>query len=117
MIFFAARLVVLLCGLTIYCTGFMRFPSAARVSLCVGVATDKDSTHISSSGGVPADWSPSSWRNYPIKQPPNYPDPAHVAEVEEKMRGFVYRRAVAIELSRHAASARVDTDAPGTRIL
>lgn len=88
MIFFAARLVVLLCGLTIYCTGFMRFPSAARVSLCVGVATDKDSTQISSSGGVPADWSPSSWRNYPIKQPPNYPDPAHVAEVEEKMRGF-----------------------------
>ena len=83
---FVARLIVFLV-VAYVCAGFMKrlpSPSGRLSSLRVGVATDKQSTQTSN-GGVPADWSPSSWRNYPIKQPPNYPDPAHVAEVEAKI--------------------------------
>ena len=35
-----------------------------------------------------ASWSPSSWRNKPIKQVPDYPDKAALAKVEEQMRSF-----------------------------
>lgn len=53
------------------------------------VATDKSTSTSTASPGSPSSaWSPTTWRNFPIQQPPNYPDAAHVAEVEGKMRGF-----------------------------
>jgi 3-deoxy-7-phosphoheptulonate synthase len=33
-------------------------------------------------------WSPDSWRGKPIRQAPEYPDPAKVAAVEQRLRGF-----------------------------
>ncbi len=33
-------------------------------------------------------WSPSSWRNKPIKQVPNYPDAGRVEDVEKVLRGY-----------------------------
>lgn len=33
-------------------------------------------------------WSPSSWRNYPIKQAPNYQDLNKLSEVEKELRGY-----------------------------
>lgn len=33
-------------------------------------------------------WSPSSWRNYPIKQAPNYQDLSKLCEVEQELRGY-----------------------------
>ncbi|MCC2097807.1 MAG: 3-deoxy-7-phosphoheptulonate synthase, partial [Hyphomicrobiales bacterium] len=35
-----------------------------------------------------ATWSPSSWRNLPIKQAPDYTDPAALKAVEEQLAGF-----------------------------
>ena len=35
-----------------------------------------------------AEWSPTSWRSKPIRQVPEYPDPARVAEVEGTLRTF-----------------------------
>jgi 3-deoxy-7-phosphoheptulonate synthase len=35
-----------------------------------------------------AQWSPDSWRNCPIRQVPPYPDPAKLAAMEERLRGF-----------------------------
>ena len=34
---------------------------------------------------APIPWSPSSWKSFPIKQPPNYPDEAAVEEVVSKL--------------------------------
>lgn len=33
-------------------------------------------------------WSPNSWRNYPIKQAPNYQDLNKLCEVEKELRGY-----------------------------
>ena len=33
-------------------------------------------------------WTPSSWRNKPIQQVPDYPDAAALAAVEEQLAGF-----------------------------
>jgi 3-deoxy-7-phosphoheptulonate synthase len=33
-------------------------------------------------------WSPSSWRGKPIRQVPEYPDPAALAEVEARLKGY-----------------------------
>ena len=33
-------------------------------------------------------WSPNSWRNKPIQQQPNYPDAAHVAQVEAELKSY-----------------------------
>jgi 3-deoxy-7-phosphoheptulonate synthase len=33
-------------------------------------------------------WSPDSWRSLPIRQVPEYPDPAQLAEVEAKLKGY-----------------------------
>ncbi len=35
-----------------------------------------------------APWSPDSWRDCPIRQVPNYPDPARLAAVEDKLRRY-----------------------------
>lgn len=37
---------------------------------------------------VGTSWSPSSWTQYPIKQPPNYPDTKHTDEVIEKLSKY-----------------------------
>src|SRR6185436_20400748 len=34
------------------------------------------------------DWQPASWRNRPVQQMPDYPDPAALAEVEHKLAGY-----------------------------
>jgi 3-deoxy-7-phosphoheptulonate synthase len=33
-------------------------------------------------------WTPDSWRSRPISQAPSYPDPAHLARVEERLRKY-----------------------------
>jgi len=33
-------------------------------------------------------WSPASWSAFPIKQPPNYPNPQHTQEVVEKLTKY-----------------------------
>jgi len=35
---------------------------------------------------VPQPWSPQSWRNFPIRQVPDYPDPAALAAVEARLK-------------------------------
>ena len=35
-----------------------------------------------------ASWSPASWRGFPIRQVPDYPDPARLAAVEAELAGF-----------------------------
>src|SRR5262245_19991527 len=37
---------------------------------------------------MPAKWTPDSWRSKPIRQVPEYPDRAALAQVEERLRGF-----------------------------
>ena len=37
---------------------------------------------------ITSESSPSSWRNFPIKQQPTYPDQAQLTRVEEKLRGL-----------------------------
>ena len=35
-----------------------------------------------------AKWTPDSWRQKPILQVPEYPDPAKLAEVEKTLKGY-----------------------------
>ncbi|WP_439815103.1 class II 3-deoxy-7-phosphoheptulonate synthase [Zavarzinia sp. CC-PAN008] len=37
---------------------------------------------------MPKSWSPSSWRSFPIRQVPDYPDPAELASVEQQLRSY-----------------------------
>ncbi len=39
-------------------------------------------------GGARANWSPASWRGYPVEQSPVYPDAAGLAAVERQIAGF-----------------------------
>ena len=34
------------------------------------------------------DWTPSSWRNMPIEQVPDYPDPAALADTEKRLATY-----------------------------
>jgi len=39
-------------------------------------------------GKFMGNWSPSSWRDFPIKQQPTYPDQAHLQQVEAELRRY-----------------------------
>ena len=43
----------------------------SRPLISISMATTQIPTQSSNVGGV---WSPESWKKFPIKQPPNYPD-------------------------------------------
>ncbi len=43
---------------------------------------------INATASKPAAWSPDSWRTYPIRQAPSYPDAAVLEAVEARLRGY-----------------------------
>lgn len=50
----------------------------------LNVATDAN-VQTGVGGSSVSGWSPTSWRSFPIQQPPNYPDPAAVTDVEQRL--------------------------------
>ena len=60
---------------------------ARRTATAAALRMSSTATAAGGSGGgaVGAAWNPASWQRLPIKQPPNYPDAAHVEQVVDKL--------------------------------
>ena len=64
--------------------GFANKPSNFRGSKLFAVTTSSEAV-TTSRGTSSALWTPDSWRNFPIKQPPNYPDQVKENAVVQKL--------------------------------
>jgi 3-deoxy-7-phosphoheptulonate synthase len=64
---------------------FKTIPSVKLTTHNNGQLSAVTDNKISSFYSGPTSWTPNSWKNFPIKQPPNYPDEAQTEKVVEKL--------------------------------
>ena len=64
---------------------FKTIPSVKLTILNNGQLSAVTDNKISSFYAGPTSWSPTSWKKFPIKQPPNYPDEAQTEKVVERL--------------------------------